>query len=255
MKILIGCEESQAVCKEFRKLGHEAYSCDIQECSGGHPEWHLHMDVMEVIQMNGKDYWDMIILHPVCTKMSLSGNRHYGKGKPRHQERIDALHWTVELWEMAKFYAPKVGMENPTSVLFTELRKYGAHVQYIQPYEFGHMETKKTGFALHNLPDLVGTDDVYDEMMKLPPKERNRIWYMSPGENRGKERSKTYVNIAKAIAEQWGTTHRTTTREEMEAVFASMPADEREMLDLINCPPMQEGKSHYYENLIEQKEQ
>ena len=81
MRILIGCEESQTVTKAFRKLGHEAFSCDIQECSGGHPEWHLKCDVLEVIKMG----WDFIGLHPVCTKMTLSGNRHYAPGKDRHQ--------------------------------------------------------------------------------------------------------------------------------------------------------------------------
>jgi len=198
MKILIGCEESQVICKEFRKLGHEAHSCDIQECSGGHPEWHLHMDVMDALELMR---WDLVILHPVCTKMSLSGNRHYGKDKPRHQERLDAIEWTVNLWNKAKSVCDKVALENPTSVIFKHLN---AKVQYIQPYQFGHMERKKTGFALHGLPELIPTDDVEEEMKKLSIKEQNRIWYMSPSEDRGKQRSKTYHGIAEGVATQWG---------------------------------------------------
>jgi len=85
MLILIGCEESQEVCNAFRATGHEAYSNDLKDCSGGHPEWHLKMDVMQAIELK---QWDFIGLHPVCTKMTLSGNRHYAPGKPRHQERI-----------------------------------------------------------------------------------------------------------------------------------------------------------------------
>src|ERR1035437_1910136 len=110
MIVLIGCEESQTVCKAFRDAGHEAYSCDLKECSGGHPEWHLQMDIFEAIKL--KD-WDFIGLHPVCTKMTLSGNRHYAPGKPKAHERIEAVEWSIGLWQTACKKAEFVYMENP----------------------------------------------------------------------------------------------------------------------------------------------
>jgi len=110
MKVLIGCEESQAVCIEFRKLGHEAYSCDLKPCSGGHPEWHLQMDVFEAIKFKE---WNIIGLHPECTKMTLSGNRHYAPGKPKNSERTEAVEWTINLWKKATEKCDFVYMENP----------------------------------------------------------------------------------------------------------------------------------------------
>ena len=194
MLVLVACEESQEVTKAFRLLGHEAYSCDILPCSGGHPEWHIQDDVMRVI----RQFWDMIIMHPDCTAMSLSGNRWYAKGKPGYQKRIEAVEWTINLWNTAKFFSPKVALENPKSVIFPRLRKLGATVFYLQPYEHGHGETKETGFALHNLPVLLPSN-------KVDGREQ-RIWKMPPSPDRKKLRSKTYPGIAKAMAEQWGST-------------------------------------------------
>ena len=140
LKVLVGCEESQAVCKAFRALGHEAYSNDLLPASGGHPEWHLQMDVFEAIRLNK---WNLIILHPPCTKIAVSGNRWYGRGTKGFKERIDAINWTQGLWEYANEICNHVALENPVGTL----NKYGffPRPQYIQPWQFGHGETKKTG--------------------------------------------------------------------------------------------------------------
>lgn len=198
MKVLIACEESQAVTIEFRKLGHEAYSCDIIDCSGGYPEWHIKGDCIDAI-LSRK--WDMIIMHPPCTKLSVSGNGTYGTGKPKNHERIEAIAWTHKLFNLAVSVCDRVAMENPVGVLNSVpgLPK----PQYINPWQFGHMETKKTGLWLHNLPELKETKNVKSEMDKLPPKEKNKIWYASPGPERAKLRSKTYQGIAEAMANQW----------------------------------------------------
>ncbi len=125
--------------------------------------------------------------------MAVSGNRWYGAGMPRHQERIDALIWTVELWEIAKRFSNHVALENPVSVIFKNL---DAPVQYIQPWQFGHGETKKTGLALHNLPPLKPT--------RLVCGREQKVWKMGPSPTRKRDRSKTYDGIAQAIVEQWG---------------------------------------------------
>jgi hypothetical protein len=181
-------------------MGHEAYSCDVQECSGGHPEWHIQGDVIEVIKHHGP--WNFIGLHPPCTCISLSGNSTYGEGMPKHELRLEAIAWTEKLWIVAKGSAEFVYLENPVGTL----RRYSdafPKPQYIQPWQFGHAEQKKTGLWLHNLPDLKQTDNVYDEMMNLPKNKRGRIHYMPPSANRGKIRSKTYPGIATALAEQY----------------------------------------------------
>ncbi len=191
MYILIGCEESQEVCKAFRRLGHEAYSCDLIECSGGCPIWHLQMDVLEAIVLRK---WDLIILHPVCTAMALSGNRYYGKGKVFHSKRIEAIKWTINLWELAKLKCDKVVLENPMSVIFQYLEE--ADVQYIHPWEFGHGECKKTGLALYGVNRLKSSEIVSGR--------EERIWKMPPSKDRAKLRSKTFIGIANAFAVQWG---------------------------------------------------
>lgn len=200
MKILIGCEESQAVCIEFRKRGHEAYSCDLQECSGGHPEWHLHGDVIKFIREKNYGHgWDLIILHPPCTHMAVSGNRWYGSSAELHmrQKRIEAIEWTQGLWIEACFTAKSVALENPVGVL--ELRDINTNQivkpNYVQPWQFGHGETKKTGFWLYNLNPLESTEIVDGREQK--------IWKLPPTPDRAKLRSKTYPGIAKAMAEQW----------------------------------------------------
>lgn len=191
MRVLIVCEESQEVCKAFRELGHEAYSCDIQECSGGHPEWHLKKDAMVAIKLGG---WDLIIMHPPCTALAVSGNRWYGKGQPQHQQRLDAVAWTQRLWDAATSACGRVAMENPVGVLNT--MGHFPKPAYIQPWQFGHGETKKTGLWLHVLPPLQSTNIVEGR--------EQRVWKLPPSKDRGKLRSKTYPGIAKAMAEQWG---------------------------------------------------
>lgn len=189
MKVLIGCEESQKVCQAFRIRGHEAYSCDL-EPTRGNPDWHYQMDVKACIEKYTP--WDLIILHPDCTSMAVSGNRWYGKGMPMHGKRLRQVEWTLDLWEIAKRHAPRVALENPVSVIF----KHIPNVHYIHPWQFGHGETKKTGLALHNLPPLEPTNIVEGR--------EHRIWKMPPGENRKRDRSETFQGIADAMAEQWG---------------------------------------------------
>ena len=185
--VLIGCEESGTLCAAFRAAGHEAYSCDLQ-ATRGNPEWHYQQDIMEVIPSRR---WGLIVLHPDCTAMAVSGNRWYGKGMPMHARRLASVEWTLGLWELAKQHSDRVALENPVSVIFSYLP---AH--YVHPWEFGHGETKKTGFALHNLPPLMATDIVAGR--------ENRVWKMGPSPTRKRDRSKTYAGIAQAIVEQWG---------------------------------------------------
>lgn len=188
MRVLVGCEESQVVTNAFRDRGHDAFSCDLVE-TRGNPEWHIRKDVKEAV----KGDWDLIILHPDCTRLAVSGNRWYGKGMPKHNEREWAIEWTVDLWERAKNNAKKVVLENPVSVIFQHL---DSPIQYIQPWQFGHGETKKTGFALHGVGELIPTDIVAGR--------EQRVWKMAPSPNRKRDRSKTYQGIANAMAAQWG---------------------------------------------------
>lgn len=182
--VLVGCEESQAVCKAFRQLGHIAYSCDIQECSGGSPEWHIQQDIMAVIPLRK---WDIIILHPPCTYIANSGNRWYAGTDLRK----DAIAWTQNLWDVATFYCARVALENPVGSLRLPIKPI-----YYQPWQFGHGEVKKTGFWLHGLPELIPTQIVEGREPK--------VHYAAPGIDRGKIRSKTLPGIARAMAEQWG---------------------------------------------------
>ena len=190
LDILVGCEESQEVTKALREIGHNAKSCDIVECSGGMPEHHYQMDIFKALDLKK---WDIVILHPPCTKIAVSGNRWYGMGQPRHNERIEAVKWTQKLWNKAINVCGCVGLENPVGVLNT-LGNF-PKPNYIQPWQFGHGETKKTGFWLYGLEALKPTDIVEGR--------EQRIWKMPPSEDRGKLRSKTYPGIAKAIAKQW----------------------------------------------------
>ena len=143
MNFLIGFEESQAVTIELRKLGINAFSCDLKECSGGHPEWHLKMDIFQALTLKK---WDFVGLHPVCTKMTLSGNRTYAKGKPKHQERIAATEWAILLWEYVTTICDHVYMENQMGAMNGNKRL--PKPQIIQPYFFGD-EFQKTTCLLH----------------------------------------------------------------------------------------------------------
>lgn len=196
MRVLVGCEESGVVRNEFIARGHVAYSNDLVPARNGGP--HLQMDVFNAIVQHGP--WDLIILHPPCTALCVSGNRTYGWGKPKHNERLASIYWTVNLWNLATSRAPKVILENPVGVIW----KHIGQPQYIQPWMFGHMETKKTGLLLHNLEPLRATNNVFLQMTQLPKAQRNRIHYMSPGPNRARDRSETYTGIAQALGAQYG---------------------------------------------------
>lgn len=200
-KILIACEESQNVCVSFRKLGFEAYSNDIIDCSGDYPQFHLKMDVFDAIKLES---WDLMIAHPPCTHLSVSGmcwfqegnkTKKYNGPKPLYLQ-TEALEF---VWKLMNVNIPHIAIENPISIISTRIKE---PTQYIQPYKFGHPETKKTCLWLKNLPELKETNDVYDYMMTLPIKERNRIHWL--GGNKSKERSVTYKGIADAMADQWG---------------------------------------------------
>ena len=200
MNVLVACEESQEVCKAFRKLGANAYSCDIIECSGGHPEWHIKQDVLpllngdcEFIANDGtKHYvageWDVIVAFPPCTDLAVSGARYFKeKRKDGRQQR------SIEFF--MKFVNAKcnhIAIENPIGIMSTYYRKPN---QIIQPWQFGHGETKATCLWLKGLPLLNPTNIVEGREQK--------VWKMPPSKDRAKLRSKTYPGIAKAMAEQW----------------------------------------------------
>jgi site-specific DNA-cytosine methylase len=187
MNILIACEFSGIVREAFRRKGHDAWSCDLLEAEDGSP-YHIKGDCIEAIK---GDTWDIIIMHPPCTALAVSGNRWYGTGMPKHQERLESIEWTIALWELAKQHANiGVCMENPVGVLPVK------PTQYIQPWQFGHGETKKTGLWLHKLPPLVPTNIVEGR--------EQRIWKLPPSADRWKIRSATFPGIAAAMANQWG---------------------------------------------------
>lgn len=192
MKILVACEESQAVTKELRRLGHEAYSCDIEPCSGGHPEWHLQQDVTPLL----KQYWDMIIAFPPCTHLAVSGAAWFEQKRKdgRQQEGIDFF------MLFANADCERIAIENPVGIMSSVYKKPS---QIVQPYEYGNMEQKKTCLWLKGLPLLQPTNNVYDQMMELPKNKRERLHYLPPSPERAKLRSKTFPGIAKAMAEQW----------------------------------------------------
>lgn len=182
MRVLIACEESQAVTKAFRSRGHEAYSCDIIDCSGGYPEWHLKTDVLNILDNN----WDMIIAFPPCTHLAVSGARWF---KDKREEQKQAIEFFMTL---ANAPCPKIAIENPIGIMSSIYRKPD---QIIQPWQFGHGETKATCLWLKNLPHLIPTNIVDGR--------EQRIWKMPPSKDRAKLRSKTFDGIAQAMADQW----------------------------------------------------
>jgi hypothetical protein len=186
MRVLIGFEESQTICKEFRLLSHEAYSCDILPCSGGLPEYHLQMDIFEAIRLME---WDLIILHPPCTYTALCGNRWYWN----NPLRTEGIELCKAAWEAANVVCKLVALEQPKTIM---QRYIGKRSQTIHPYEYGHGETKETWLWLKGLPNLIPTNPV--------PGRENRIFKMPPSPDRARLRSVTYKGIAEAIANQWG---------------------------------------------------
>jgi len=200
MKVLVACEYSGRVRDAFRARGHDAYSLDILPTDA--PGRHVQADVVAHLESMPDNSLDLIIAHPPCTCLTVAGNSTYGRGKDRHGERIAQAAWTQALWHLAKRKAARVCFENPVGVLssMTDIPK----PVFVQPWQFGHKEQKKTGLHLHNLPPLVPTDVVYDEMMLLPRNVRERLHYLPPSPDRWKIRSTTFQGIADAMAAQWG---------------------------------------------------
>ena len=191
MNVLVACEESQAVTIEFRKLGVNAFSCDIQECSGGSPEWHIQDDVLKVL--NNK--WDLVIAFPPCTHLAVSGAAWFDikKKDGRQKEGIDFFLLFTKI-------DGKFAIENPVGIMSNIYRKPD---QVIHPWQFGHMEQKSTCLWLNKLNLLKPTDIVYTEMKKLDRKIRERIHWVGSRKDRSKIRSKTFQGIAHAMANQW----------------------------------------------------
>lgn len=192
MRVLLACEESQTVCKEFRKLGHEAYSCDIQPCSGGHPEWHIQGDVLPLLN----EKWDMIIAFPPCTDLAVSGAAHFAKKRAdgRQQRSIDFF---MQFTKLGCAWA----IENPVGIMS---RLYRKPDQIINPFQFGDPVSKKTCLWLHNLPLLVPTNIVDgSKYFESPSGRRYSEWHWKTGGGCGKQRSVFFQGIANAMAEQW----------------------------------------------------
>lgn len=221
MKVLVACEESQRACIAFREKGYEAYSCDIQECSGGRPEWHIMGDVLPILNGNTKfitqdgtlheisGKWDMIIAHPPCTYLTVTGNRwfnieKYGKKAiKRYEQRKEAVQF---FFRIVKANCDKIAIENPIGIMSTVWEK---PTQIIQPFMFGEPFEKRTCLWLKNLPNLKPTKIVTPpERIKFDSGKTMPAWYAKlwhlPKEERERERSKTFIGIAHAMAEQWG---------------------------------------------------
>lgn len=218
LKVLVACEESQAVCKAFRELGHEAYSCDIQECSGGHPEWHIKGDCLPILNgrcefetMDGKTHtidgkWDLIIAHQPCTYLTLAGNKWFKtEYKERFPEREKQRQESVDFFmRFVNADCEKIAIENPVCIMTSRYRKPD---QYIEPYFFGDPEKKKTALWLKGLPHLKPTNIVEPVIVHCKSGANEPRWHMEtmklPKEERSRARSKTFPGIAKAMAEQW----------------------------------------------------
>lgn len=227
MKVLVACEESQAVCIEFRRLGAEAYSCDIIECSGGHPEWHIMQDVLPLLDGNckfetmdgSKHYidgkWDLIIAHPPCTYLTVAANKLYNIEKYGKQaiERYEKREKAIDFFmKFVRADCVHKAIENPIGVISTRYRKPD---QIIQPYQFGHQVRKSTCLWLYHLPHLKPTNLVEPEIIHSKGKSggySGASWHVK--DKNGKIlpyghpvvkviRSKTFPGIAKAMAEQW----------------------------------------------------
>ena len=204
MKILVACEESQAVTIELRKLGHEAYSCDIIPCSGGHPEWHLQVDAMELLKMK----WDMIIAHPPCTFLSAAGavrvfnKDHSIKDAERYRKGEEAA---VFFGRFLNADCDRIAVENPVMMKCFGLPKYD---QIIEPFYFGDPWRKRTCLWLKNLPALKPTEMVEPKGLWVGSTCANRdpsiyTRYELTSNRDSKTRAKTFPGIAKAMAEQW----------------------------------------------------
>lgn len=196
MKILVACEYSGTVREAFRKRGHDAWSCDILPADDNSP-YHYRCDVFDVINQG----WDIMIAHPPCTYLTNSGVTHLYREPLRWQELINGASFFKKLLN-----APidKIAIENPIMHKWAKMIIGVNQSQTIQPWMFGHPESKATCLWLKGLPNLIETNNVYDRFKSLPKKEAQRLHYLSPGKDRWKIRSKTFQGIADAMAEQWG---------------------------------------------------
>lgn len=203
MRVLVACEESQTVCKAFRELGHEAYSCDLQACSGGHPEWHMMHDAVEVAYTG---CWDLMVAHPPCTYFSrAAGIVLYNP--ERLKKTYASFEFLKKLWNAP---IPRIAIENPPGWLSTNWRKW---TQKIHPWYFGDGEMKETCLWLKNLPRLNGLPEIATNPAKYHPVPTGsrmgsdgkiKNFYFMHRVTNPKERSKTFPGIARAMAEQWG---------------------------------------------------
>lgn len=222
MNVLIACEESQVVCTAFRERGHTAFSCDLQECSGGHPEWHVKDDVLTVLHpdawrgtnlhlQSGHIYqifkWDLIIAHPPCTYLSNAGARWLWAGHKLNMERyakgLEARDFFMKFWNAD---CPRICIENPMPSSIYNLPEC---TQVVQPYEYGHPYSKKTCLWLKGLPPLTPTEIIEDHKPFVSSGSYSKTHdpkYKGASRKGGsaKSRSKTFTGIAKAMAEQWG---------------------------------------------------
>lgn len=202
LRVLIGCEYSGAMREAFRKLGHDAYSCDLLPSEDGSP-FHWQDDVFKAVIHR---HWDFIMLHPPCTRLTVSGQWFVQKHPKAQEEQREAIAFTEKLWSTAKRNSYAVALENPVGVLSTR-STLGKPDQIIQPYWFGDDASKKTCLWLHNLPKLVGTQYVEPRMVNGLPRWANQTDSgqnkLPPSEDRWKERSRTYQGIADAAAIQW----------------------------------------------------
>lgn len=230
MKVLVACEESQRVCTAFREKGHEAYSCDIIECSGGHPEWHIQGDVLNVLNpiphrvwedddrtfirgiefetVDGQKHfvqrWDLIIGHPPCTYFSTAGANWLFRGGKLDEERYKkGLEMKYLFMSIYNADCEKIAIENPVVMKIWELPK---HTQEIQPYQFGHPFTKKTRLWLKGLPELKPTEIVEPVAKWVSCGNRTNREKQNQAicKSFSNERAKTFEGVAKAMAEQWG---------------------------------------------------
>lgn len=241
MKILVACEESQVVTKELRRLGHEAYSCDIIDPSGGHPEWHIKQDVLPLLDGNciftttdgeahavvGK--WDMLLAFPPCTYLTVAGNRYFNVeryGDKAIERRRKAKEAAAFFMCFAEADCDRIAIENPVGRMNSQYRKPD---QIINPFNFGHPVAKKTCLWLKGLPPLTHTEEVEPELIHSKGKSggySGPSWYVTDEEGKilswkdprtAKARSKTYLGIGRAMAEQWaGPCEETNTSEEVE---------------------------------------
>ena len=202
MRVLVACEESQEVCKAFRALGHEAYSCDVIECSGGHPEWHIQVDALQLLKMK----WDLIIAHPPCTYLTNAGAVRMRVGgviqEDRYAKAMDAKAFFMAFLEAD---CPRIAVENPTPMKLVGLPPY---TQAIQPYQFGHPYSKRTCLWLKGLPLLEPTKvmEHHEPYVNGGCKDAHGNYRRFQGrkERDPKTRAKTFHGIAVAMAEQWG---------------------------------------------------